>query len=157
MWNLIEKLSKEVELDYLQVVEFTIEDDKVQKIKHSQEVSEYEKTYIVPMVEDGIQGKVYVIYDGDHCTMLWADECQREVTNMWYVLGGMATGIVVVAVAECFVGRYAQEGVRLMANALLFLFGFTSIVGVYEVAKSGGKSKTNKIEKSINDCKKILK
>lgn len=44
-----------------------------------------------------------------------------------------------------------------MANALLFLFGFTSIVGVYEVAKSGGKGKTNKIEKSINDCKKILK
>ena len=75
MWNLIEKMTKEVELDYLQVVEFTIEDDKVQKIKHSQEVPEYEKTYIVPMVEDGIQGKVYVIDDGDHCTMLWADEC----------------------------------------------------------------------------------
>lgn len=74
MWNLIEKLSKEVELDYLQVFEFTIEDDKVQKIKHSQEVPEYEKTYIVPMVEDGIQGKVYVIDDGEHCTMLWADE-----------------------------------------------------------------------------------
>lgn len=74
MWNLIEKLSKEVELDYLQVFEFVIEDDKVQKIKHSQEVPEYEKTYIVPMVEDGIQGKVYVIDDGDHCTMLWADE-----------------------------------------------------------------------------------
>ena len=29
------------------------------------------------------------------------------MTDMWYVLGGMATGIVVVAVAECFVGRYA--------------------------------------------------
>ncbi len=74
MWDLIEKLSKEVELDYLQVFEFTIEDDKVQKIKHSQEEPEYEKTYIVPMVEEGIQGKVYVIDDGDHCTMLWADE-----------------------------------------------------------------------------------
>ena len=44
-----------------------------------------------------------------------------------------------------------------MANAILFLFGFTSIVGVYEVAKSGRKGKTDKIEKSINDCKKILK
>lgn len=44
-----------------------------------------------------------------------------------------------------------------MANALLFLLGFTSIVGVYEVAKSGHKSKTNKIEKTISDCKKILK
>lgn len=44
-----------------------------------------------------------------------------------------------------------------MANALLFLFGFTSIVGVYEVAKSGGKSKTDKIVKSVNNCKKFLK
>lgn len=74
MWDLIEKLSGEMELDYLQVFEFAIEDGNVQKIKHSQEVPEYEKTYIVPMVEDGIEGKVFVIDDGDHCTMLWADE-----------------------------------------------------------------------------------
>lgn len=74
MWDLIEKLSKEMELDYLQVFEFAIEDGNVQKIKHSQEVPEYEKTYIVPRVEDGIEGKVFVIDDGDHCTMLWADE-----------------------------------------------------------------------------------
>ena len=74
MWDLIEKLSKEIELDYLQVFEFSIEDDNVQKIKHSQEVPEYEKTYIVPMVENGVTGKVFVIDDGDHCTMLWADE-----------------------------------------------------------------------------------
>lgn len=74
MWDLIEKLSKEIELDYLQVFEFNTQDNKVQKIKHSQEVPEYEKTYIVPMVDDGIQGKVFVIDDGDHCTMLWANE-----------------------------------------------------------------------------------
>ena len=74
MWDLIEKLSKEIELDYLQVFEFSTQDNKVQKIKHSQEVPEYEKTYIVPMVDDGIQGKVFVIDDGDHCTMLWANE-----------------------------------------------------------------------------------
>lgn len=73
MWDLIEKLSKEIELDYLQVFEFSTQDNKVQKIKHSQEVPEYEKAYIVPMVDDGIQGKVFVIDDGDHCTMLWAN------------------------------------------------------------------------------------
>ena len=88
MWDLIEKLSKEIELDYLQVFEFSIEDDNVQKIKHSQEVPEYEKTYIVPMVENGVTGKVFVIDDGDHCTMLWADEYQkggllRVVCNWW--------------------------------------------------------------------------
>lgn len=44
-----------------------------------------------------------------------------------------------------------------MANALLFLLGFSAIVGVYEVAKTGSKSKTNKFEKSINECKKTLK
>ena len=74
IWKLIEKLSKEVELDYLQVFELFIEDGKVQKIRHSQEVPEYEKTYIVPMVDDGIEGKVFVIDDGEYSTMLWADE-----------------------------------------------------------------------------------
>ena len=74
IWKLIEKLSKEVELDYLQVFEFSIEEGKVQKIRHSQEVPEYEKTYIVPMVDDGIEGKVFVIDDGKYSTMLWADE-----------------------------------------------------------------------------------
>lgn len=44
-----------------------------------------------------------------------------------------------------------------MSGALLFLLGFSSIVGVYEVAKSGSKPKTNKLEKSINDTKKIMK
>ena len=44
-----------------------------------------------------------------------------------------------------------------MLNAVLFLLGFTSVVGMYEVAKSGQRGKTNKIEKVINDSKKILK
>lgn len=32
---------------------------------------------------------------------------REEAYYMWYVIGGMAMGIVVVAVAEYFVGRYA--------------------------------------------------
>ena len=42
-------------------------------------------------------------------------------------------------------------------NAILFLFGFTAVVGVYEVAKSGSKGRTSKIEKTISGCKKFLK
>lgn len=61
-------------MDYLQVFEFIIEDDKVQKIKHSQEVPEHEMRYKIPMVKKGVEGKAFVIDDGDHCTMLWADE-----------------------------------------------------------------------------------
>lgn len=44
-----------------------------------------------------------------------------------------------------------------MVNAVLFLLGFSSVVGVYEIAKSGKKSTTNKIEKAIDSCKKIVK
>lgn len=44
-----------------------------------------------------------------------------------------------------------------MANALLFLFGFSSIVGVYEVSKSGNRGKISKIEKIIKDNKRFLK
>lgn len=32
---------------------------------------------------------------------------REEAYYIWYVIGGMAMGIVVVAVAEYFVGRYA--------------------------------------------------
>lgn len=73
MWNLINRLSEEMELDYLQVFEFSIEDG-MQKIIHRQEVPEYEKSYTMPKVNEGIEGKVFVIDDGNYCTMLWADE-----------------------------------------------------------------------------------
>lgn len=74
LWDLIEKLSKEVKLDYLQGFEFSIEEDKTQMIRHSQEVPEYKKEYIVPILEEGIEAKVFVIDDGEYCIMLWADE-----------------------------------------------------------------------------------
>lgn len=73
IWNLINRLSEKMELDYLQVFEFSIEDG-TQKIIHRQEVPEYEKSYTIPKVNEGIEGKVFVIDDGDYCTMLWANE-----------------------------------------------------------------------------------
>lgn len=39
-------------------------------------------------------------------------------------------------------------------NILLFLLGFTSVTTVYEIAKTGRKTKTDKVNRAINSCKK---
>ncbi len=44
-----------------------------------------------------------------------------------------------------------------MTNAILFLLGFSSVVGVYEIAKTSKRSSTAKLEKAINTCKKMMK
>jgi hypothetical protein len=44
-----------------------------------------------------------------------------------------------------------------MAGALLFLLGFTSVTGVYEIAKTSKKSNTSKTERAIKNCSKIIK
>lgn len=44
-----------------------------------------------------------------------------------------------------------------MANALMFLLGFSSIVSVYEIAKTGKKCKADKVARGIEKCKKYLK
>lgn len=44
-----------------------------------------------------------------------------------------------------------------MANAILFLLGFASVTGVYEVAKTAKRSNGNKMERAINNCKKLIK
>ena len=47
----------------------------VQKIVHEQEVPKFRKEYYVPVCEGGVvDNKVYVIDDGDYCTMLLAEE-----------------------------------------------------------------------------------
>ena len=43
-----------------------------------------------------------------------------------------------------------------MSNAVLFLLGFTSITTVYEIAKSGKKSNSQKLQRAVNMSKKIL-
>lgn len=73
MWDLIEKLGKEMELDYLQIFKLYC-DERSMKIIHSQEEPSYEREYTIPITDEEILGKIYVIDDGDHCTMLWADE-----------------------------------------------------------------------------------
>ena len=49
------------------------------------------------------------------------------------------------------------EGVEIMVNAFLFMLGFTGVVSVYEIAKTGKKTKSDKLERTINTYRKTLK
>ena len=70
MWECIERLHEPK--DYLQV--FNLEAmEGVQHISHSSEEPEYKMEYLMSL-EALITQKVYVIDDGDHSTMLLAEE-----------------------------------------------------------------------------------
>ena len=72
MWQCIEEMP--LTKDYLQVFEFTLEDGK-QKIIHSQEEPEFKREYLLNLTDAPIFiGKIFVIDDGDHSTMLLASE-----------------------------------------------------------------------------------
>lgn len=81
MWSLIDTLKEQMDLDYLQVFEFVTESENksitpknyILKLIHHQEEPYYRKKYEMP-VKSVINGKIFVIDDGDHCTMMWADE-----------------------------------------------------------------------------------
>lgn len=72
LWAMVDTL--EIDKDYLQVFRLSNEGGK-QKIVHSQEQPDYKrevvfnKTFWEPVV-----AKVYIIDDGDHSTMLLAEE-----------------------------------------------------------------------------------
>ena len=70
MWECIDRMPESK--DYLQV--FNLEAmECVQHISHSSEEPEYKMEYLMPS-ESPITQKVYVIDDGDHSTMLLAEE-----------------------------------------------------------------------------------
>lgn len=70
MWKCIDELPQEH--DYLQV--FNIEQNgKLLVITHTSEQPEYSRKYIFAD-EMVLNAKVYVIDDGEHCTMLLAEE-----------------------------------------------------------------------------------
>ena len=74
MWGMIDNMEVD-EKDYLQIFRLNGSGDMVQKIVHEQEVPRYRKEYYVPVCEGGVvDNKVYVIDDGDYCTMLLAEE-----------------------------------------------------------------------------------
>lgn len=71
MWYLINNLNEPK--DYLQVFRLSVSDNGTQRIIHEQEVPAYSREYDV-QTDNPVSAKVYVIDDGDHCTMLLAEE-----------------------------------------------------------------------------------
>ena len=71
MWYLINNLNEPK--DYLQVFRLSVSDNGNQHIIHEQEEPEYRKEYDI-QIDSPINAKVYVIDDGDHSTMLLAEE-----------------------------------------------------------------------------------
>ncbi len=72
MWQCIDEMPPPK--DYLQVFELTLEEGK-QKIIHSQEQPEYKREYLLKLADAPVFiGKIFVIDDGDHSTMMLASE-----------------------------------------------------------------------------------
>lgn len=71
LWELIDSMT--IQQDYLQVFELSEEKGK-QKIEHSQEVPEYKWEYLLNTGTPIFIGRVFVIDDETHSTMLLASE-----------------------------------------------------------------------------------
>ena len=70
MWDCIDNLSDPK--DYLQVFNLSVV-GSLQRITHTSENPEYKMEYLIPS-EKPIAEKIYIIDDGDHSTMLLAEE-----------------------------------------------------------------------------------
>ena len=70
MWECIDKLSEPK--DYLQVFNLSTV-GALQRITHTSENPKYKMEYLIPS-EKSIAEKIYIIDDGDHSTMLLAEE-----------------------------------------------------------------------------------
>ena len=71
MWFLVTILPEPK--DYLQVFRLSVSDNGTQRIVHEQEEPQYHKEFDI-VFDNPINAKVYIIDDGDHCTMLLAEE-----------------------------------------------------------------------------------
>ena len=70
MWACIDSMPEPK--DYLQVFRLSVSDGN-QMIAHEQEQPEYKKEYILNL-RTPITQKIFVIDDGDYCTMLLSEE-----------------------------------------------------------------------------------
>lgn len=70
MWELINRMP--ADRDYLQVFSLSCANGR-QKIKHTQEVPEYKKEYVLS-IDTPVTAKIFVIDDETHSTMLLAEE-----------------------------------------------------------------------------------
>ena len=71
MWKAVDNMPEPK--DYLQVFNLTVQNG-LQIIHHTSEKPKYEMTYILTALTKAVTAKVYIIDDGDHCTMLLAEE-----------------------------------------------------------------------------------
>lgn len=71
LWEAVDKMPEPK--DWLQVFNLNIENG-MQVIRHKSENPKFEMTYIIPMIAEPITEKIYIIDDGEHCTMLFASE-----------------------------------------------------------------------------------
>ena len=71
LWEAINRMPEP--RDYLQVFELT-ESNGLQCIHHKSEQPAYEMIYVLPTVENPVTAKIYCIDDGEHSTMLLAEE-----------------------------------------------------------------------------------
>lgn len=71
MWIAIDRMPEPK--DYLQVFKLYVEKG-MQVIEHTSEQPEYKMKYILAAYDEFVTAKIYVIDDGDHCTMLLAEE-----------------------------------------------------------------------------------
>lgn len=72
LWVMIDAL--EIQKDWLQVFRLTSETDTL-KIIHVQEEPEYSQEVNLPLYgRSSVEAKIFVIDDGDHTTMLLAEE-----------------------------------------------------------------------------------
>ena len=71
MWQCIDEMPPPK--DYLQTFRCMIEDGK-QKIVHEQETPEYKTAYLLSADTPIFIGKIFVIDDGNHSTMMLAEE-----------------------------------------------------------------------------------
>ena len=75
MWQAVDQMPEPK--DYLQVFRLS-EENGLQIVHHTSEQLQFEMTYIVEE-EKRITAKVYIIDDGEHCTMLLAEEYWLKV------------------------------------------------------------------------------
>ena len=72
MWKAVDNMPEPK--DYLQVFNLTVQNG-LQVIRHTSEKPKYKMTYILTsLLTKAVTAKVYIINDGDHCTMLLAEE-----------------------------------------------------------------------------------
>lgn len=77
MWSCIDTLKEQrQEVGYLQVFKLTKEradDIEYQLVEHRQEVPEYKKKFSI-FPSEIVDAKIFIIDDGDHSTMMLAEE-----------------------------------------------------------------------------------